>query len=99
VVVRIILDGVEQEMAFLTNNMTWSALTIAELYRCRWEIEKFFRQIKQTLQLGDFLGNNENAVKVANLDGALAVRPLALHGRISVSGAARLLGSGPSVVQ
>lgn len=63
VVALITLDGVEQEMVFLTNNLTWSAQTIADLYRCRWEIEKFFRQIKQTLQLGDFLGNSENAVK------------------------------------
>jgi hypothetical protein len=63
VVVLVMLDGGEQEMAFLTNNLSWSAQTIAELYRCRWEIEKFFRQIKQTLQLGDFLGNSENAVK------------------------------------
>jgi hypothetical protein len=63
VVALVVLDGVEQEMAFLTNNLVWSAQTIADLYRCRWEIEKFFRQIKQTLQLGDFLGNSENAVK------------------------------------
>jgi hypothetical protein len=63
IVALIELDGVEQEMAFVTNNLNWSARTIAELYRCRWEIEKFFRQIKQTLQLADFLGNNENAVK------------------------------------
>jgi len=63
VVALVTLDGVEQEMAFLTNNLSWSAQTIADLYRCRWEIEKFFRQIKQTLQLGDFLGNSENAVK------------------------------------
>lgn len=63
VVALVMLDGVEQEMAFLTNNLEWSAQTIAELYRCRWEIEKFFRQIKQSLQLGDFLGNSENAVK------------------------------------
>ncbi len=62
VVVLVELDGVEQEMAFLTNNLEWSAQTIADLYRCRWEIEKFFRQIKQTLQLADFLGNSENAV-------------------------------------
>jgi hypothetical protein len=63
VVALVTLDGVEQEMAFLTNNLTWSAQTITELYRCRWDIEKFFRQIKQTLQLGDFVGNSENAVK------------------------------------
>ena len=63
VVALVQIDGVEVEMAFLTNHLTWSAQTIADLYRCRWEIEKFFRQIKQTLQLGDFLGNTENAVK------------------------------------
>lgn len=63
VVALVTLDGVEQEMVFLTNNLSWSAQTIAELYRCRWSIETFFRQIKQTLQLGDFLGNSENAVK------------------------------------
>jgi len=63
VVAMVEIDGVEVQMAFLTNNLSWSAQTIAELYRCRWEIEKFFRQIKQTLQLGDFLGNSENAVK------------------------------------
>ena len=63
VVAVVTLDGVEQQMAFLTNNLSWSAQTIADLYLCRWEIEKFFRQIKQTLELGDFLGNSENAVK------------------------------------
>ncbi|MBU4285326.1 MAG: transposase, partial [Verrucomicrobia bacterium] len=42
---------------------TWSAWTVAELYRCRWEIEVFFKEIKQTLQLADFLGHNANAVR------------------------------------
>jgi hypothetical protein len=63
VVALVQIDGVEQEMIFLTNNLTWSAQTIVDLYQCRWEIEKFFRQIKQTLQLGDFLGNSQNAVQ------------------------------------
>ena len=57
------LDGKEQEMVFLTDNLEWSAGTVADLYRCRWEIEVFFKQIKQTLQLADFLGNNANAVR------------------------------------
>lgn len=57
------MDGKEQEMVFLTNNLDWSPLTVADLYRCRWEIEVFFKQIKQTLQLADFLGNNANAVR------------------------------------
>jgi hypothetical protein len=57
------VDGVEQEMSFLTNNTTWSARTIAELYRARWAIESFFKELKQTLQLRDFVGTNEKAVK------------------------------------
>jgi len=48
---------------FLTNNLEWSAQTIADLYRCRWDIETFFKQLKQTLKLADFLGNSANAVR------------------------------------
>jgi hypothetical protein len=62
VVARVDLRGEEVEMTFLTNNLQWSAQSVADLYRCRWDIEKFFRQIKQTLQLADFLGNSANAV-------------------------------------
>ena len=47
-------------MVFLTNNLEWSAPSIVELYRCRWQIEVFFKQIKQTLQLADFLGTTAN---------------------------------------
>jgi hypothetical protein len=57
------VDGREVEMVFLTNNLAWSAASIAELYRCRWQIEVFFKQIKQTLQLADFLGTTANAVR------------------------------------
>jgi hypothetical protein len=56
------VDGKEREMEFLTNNLEWSASSVVELYRCRWQIEVFFKQIKQTLQLCDFLGNSQNAV-------------------------------------
>jgi hypothetical protein len=57
------VDGVEREMVFLTNNLQWSPRSVADLYRCRWQIEVFFKQIKQTLQLADFLGHNANAVR------------------------------------
>lgn len=57
------VDGKEREMVFLTNNMEWSPQTVVELYRCRWDIEVFFKEIKQTLQLSDFLGQSENAVR------------------------------------
>lgn len=63
IVARVEVDGKEMEMVFLTNNLEWSAGTIAELYRCRWQIEVFFKQIKQTLQLSDFLGQSANAVR------------------------------------
>jgi hypothetical protein len=57
------VDGKDVEMTFLTNHLTWSAWTVAELYRCRWDIEVFFKEIKQTLQLADFLGHSANAVR------------------------------------
>jgi hypothetical protein len=63
VVALVEVDGVEREMVFLTNHLGWAASTVAELYRCRWQIEVFFKQIKQTLQLADFLGNSANAVR------------------------------------
>lgn len=57
------VDGREVEMVFLTNNLEWSPASVADLYRCRWSIEAFFKQIKQTLQLADFLGHSANAVR------------------------------------
>ena len=57
------VEGVEREMEFLTNNMDWSAQSVADLYRSRWSIEVFFKQIKQTLKLADFLGHSANAVR------------------------------------
>lgn len=63
VVALVEIDGELREMVFLTNNVDWSAQTIADLYRCRWSIEVFFKELKQTLQLADFLGHNANAVR------------------------------------
>lgn len=57
------VDGEERLMTFLTNQLTWSPETVVALYRCRWRIEVFFKQIKQTLQLADFLGTSANAVR------------------------------------
>jgi IS4 transposase len=57
------VDGQERLMTFLTNQLTWSPESVVELYRCRWRIEVFFKQIKQTLQLADFLGTSANAVR------------------------------------
>ena len=48
---------------FLTNNFTLSPMTIARLYACRWEIELFFKWIKQHLRIKSFYGTTPNAVK------------------------------------
>jgi hypothetical protein len=48
---------------FLTNNLTLPAFTITQLYKCRWQIELFFKWIKQHLRIKSFYGNSENAVK------------------------------------
>jgi hypothetical protein len=48
---------------FLTNNFSLAALTIARLYKCRWQVELFFKWIKQHLRIKAFYGTSENAVK------------------------------------
>jgi Domain of unknown function (DUF4372)/Transposase DDE domain len=50
-------------LIFLTNNTALPALTIAALYKSRWQVELFFKWIKQHLRIKKFLGNSENAVK------------------------------------
>ena len=50
-------------LVFLTNNTTLPPLTIAALYKSRWQVELFFKWIKQHLRIKKFLGTSENAVK------------------------------------
>ena len=56
-------DADGKTLVFLTNNTDLPARTIAELYRCRWQIELFFKWIKQHLRIKSFFGTSENAVK------------------------------------
>jgi len=53
----------DNHLNLLTNQMSLPALTIAELYRCRWQVELFFKWIKQHLRIKAFYGTSENAVK------------------------------------
>ena len=53
----------DKYLVFLTNNFDLPALTIAQLYRCRWQVELFFKWIKQHLRIKRFYGTTENAVK------------------------------------
>lgn len=63
VVAWVEVEGQPVEMTFLTNHFGWAASSVVALYRERWGIEVFFKQLKQTLQLADFLGNSANAVR------------------------------------
>src|SRR2546421_2720642 len=53
----------EKRFKFLTNNFTLPALTIAQIYKSRWQVELFFKWIKQHLRIKVFFGTSENAVK------------------------------------
>ena len=53
----------ERHLVFLTNNFDLPAMTITQLYRCRWQVELFFKWIKQHLRIKKFYGTTENAVK------------------------------------
>ena len=51
-----------QRYVFITNHFNWSAQTIADIYKQRWQVELFFKWIKQNLKIKTFLGNSKNAV-------------------------------------
>lgn len=53
----------DKRLVFLTNNFTLPAITITALYRCRWQVELFFKWIKQHLRIKAFFGTSQNAVK------------------------------------
>ena len=57
-------DKNKQTIELITNNLTWIASTIAELYKQRWMIEIFFKELKQHLKIKSFIGINENAMMI-----------------------------------
>lgn len=57
-------DENKQVIELITNQFTWAANTIAELYKSRWQVEIFFREIKQLLHIKSFIGTSENAVMI-----------------------------------
>jgi len=60
---RVEVNGVDTEMVFFSNNLDWAASSICDLYKARWNIETFFKQIKQTLHVGAFLGHSRYAIQ------------------------------------
>jgi len=53
----------DKRLTFITNHLNLPAITVAELYKCRWQVEIFFKWIKQHLRIKNFYGTSENAVK------------------------------------
>ncbi len=53
----------QKELVFITNNRSWTATTVARVYKERWNIEAFFKIIKQNLKIKSFVGTSENAVQ------------------------------------
>ncbi len=63
-VVEVYDESSDQYLLLLTNNFSWTADTISQLYKARWDIEVFFRQIKQVLRIKTFIGTSPNAVLI-----------------------------------
>ena len=61
--IQVVIDT-GKVLRIFTNDLTASAQEIADLYKRRWQIELFFRWVKQTLKIGHFLGTSENAVRI-----------------------------------
>ena len=57
-------DKNEQTIELITNNFYWTASTVAELYKQRWQIEIFFKELKQHLKINSFVGTSQNAVLI-----------------------------------
>lgn len=54
----------DQELVLLTNNLSWTADTISQLYKARWDVEVFFKHLKQNFHVKTFVGTSENAVRI-----------------------------------
>ncbi|WP_372808974.1 IS4 family transposase [Pontiella sp.] len=63
-VVRVWVEEKQEEMEFITNNLTLAASTIAAIYKERWQIELFFKALKQNLKIKTFVGTSYNAVQI-----------------------------------
>ena len=72
----------KKELVFLTNHFSLAAYTITQIYKARWQIEIFFKWIKQNLKIKSFLGTSKNAAD-ANLGCYVLLSVAFLHNKIS----------------
>ena len=63
-IVKVYHDKNDKGLVLLTNNMSWTADTISQLYKARWAVESFFRYLKQLFRVKTFIGTTENAVQL-----------------------------------
>ena len=61
---RITINTKKGCITFITNDLKTKAITICDLYKVRWDIEKFFKWIKQNLKIKKFFGRNQNAIEI-----------------------------------
>ena len=74
------------QLVIITNNIFWKAATIAALYKRRWDIEIFFKLLKQNLNVKTFIGTSENAVKSQIFVALIAYLLLELLRRVKAKG-------------
>lgn len=63
-IVKVYDDKNDKTLVLLTNNMSWTADTISQLYKARWAVETFFRYLKQLFHVKTFIGTSDNAVQI-----------------------------------
>ena len=63
-IVKVYIPEKDESIVLLTNNLTWTADTISQLYRARWDIEVFFKHLKQLFRVKTFVGTSPNAVRI-----------------------------------
>jgi len=70
----------DRRLRFLTNNFDLPALTICLLYKSRWQVELFFKALKQSLKIKTFVGTSENAVQIQIWTALIAMPLLTFNG-------------------
>lgn len=63
-IVKVYDEENDQTLILLTNNLSWTADTISQLYKARWDVEVFFKHLKQLFRIKTFVGTSENAVRI-----------------------------------
>jgi len=72
-IVRVYDQVNDKTLILLTNNMSWAANTISQLYKARWDVEVFFKQLKQLFKVKTFVGTSPNALRIQMWTSLIAI--------------------------